>query len=107
MEGYRQSLTARICEKKLTLVGRDDGCVSSKREMDSGEGHQIGLELVQIDVQGTVKSKRCGNGRDDLGDETVEVSEGRRSDAKVSSTDIVDTAVNAILSRVLTPRCQP
>ena len=74
----------------LTLVGRDDWGIGSKREMDSGERNQIGLELVQVNVQGTVKSKRGSDGRHDLSNEPVEVGEGGRSDAKVSSTDVVD-----------------
>ena len=76
--------------ERLTLVGRDDWGVGSKREMDSGERNQIGLELVQINVQRSVKSKRGSDGRHNLSNETVEVGEGRRSDAKVSSTDVVD-----------------
>lgn len=62
--------------------------------MDSGERNQIGLELVQIDVQRTVESKRGSDGRHNLSNKTVEVGEGRRGDAKVSSTDVVDTVVS-------------
>jgi hypothetical protein len=78
--GYRVGLVERCTSAEtmidsLTLFGRDDGCVGSKREMDPRERNQVGLELVQIDVEGTVESKRCGNGGNDLGDETVEVGE--------------------------------
>jgi hypothetical protein len=77
--------------ERLTLVGRDDWGIGSKREMDSRERNQIGLELVQINVQGTVKSKRGSDGRHDLSNETVEVGKGGRGDAEVSSTNVVDT----------------
>ena len=90
VEGYRQFLVCRREYRVLTLVGRDDRGVGSKREMDSGERNQIGLELVQVDVQGTVKSERGSDGRHDLSNEPVEVGEGGRSDAEVSSTDVVD-----------------
>ena len=90
MEGYRQFSVCQREYRVLTLVGRDDRGVGSKREMDSGERNQIGLELVQVDVQGTVKSERGSDGRHDLSNETVEVGEGGRSDAEVSSTDVVD-----------------
>jgi hypothetical protein len=107
MEGYSSSALIFANYRKLTLVGRDDGCVGSKREVDSGERDQIGLELVQIDVQGTVESKRSGDGRHNLSNETIEIGEGRRSDAKVSSTDVVDTVVSSVIAIILTLRCQP
>lgn len=72
------------------LVGRDDRCVGGKREMDSGERHQVGLEFVQVDVQGTVESQRSGDRRDNLGDQPVQVGVGGRLDTQVSSTDVVD-----------------
>ena len=52
---------------------------------------QIGLELIQIDVQRSVKSERCGNRGDYLSNESVQVGERGRSDPQVSATDIVDT----------------
>ena len=99
VEGYRQFLVCQREYRVLTLVGRDDRGVGSKREMDSGERNQIGLELVQVDVQGTVKSKRGSDGRHDLSNETVEVGEGGRGDAKVSSTDVVDAVHQSRLHR--------
>lgn len=47
------------------LVGRDDGGVGDQREVDARVGDQVGLELVEIDVEGAVESERGGNGRDD------------------------------------------
>jgi len=73
------------------LVGGEDGRVGSEREMNPGEGNQVGLELVQVDVEGSVESKRSGDGRDDLSDQPVQVVVGRRLDAEVSSADLVDT----------------
>jgi hypothetical protein len=90
VEGCHQLSLGQRDYRVLTLVGRDDWGVGSKREMDSGERNQIGLELVQVDVQGTVESKRGSDGRHNLSNETIEVGEGGRGDAKVSSTDIVD-----------------
>lgn len=57
----------------LALVGRNDRSVADERVVDSGVGNQVGLELVEIDVEGTVESERRGDGADNLGDETVEV----------------------------------
>jgi hypothetical protein len=39
------------------LGGGNDGRISDEREMDTGVGDQVGLELVQVDVQGSIKSE--------------------------------------------------
>ena len=44
------------------LGGGDDGSVGNEREVDAGVGDQVGLELVQVDVEGTVESERGGDG---------------------------------------------
>jgi len=40
---------------------RDDGCISDKREMDARVGNEVGLELVEIDIEGAVEAQGCGN----------------------------------------------
>jgi len=47
------------------LGSRDDGRVGNEREVDARVGDEIGLELVEIDVERTIESKRCRNRRDD------------------------------------------
>lgn len=39
------------------------------------ERNQVGLELIQVDVESTVESQRAGDRRDDLSDESVQVGE--------------------------------
>ena len=58
--------------------------------MDSWVWHQVGLELGDIDVKGTIESEGSGQGGDNLGDESVEVGVGGSLDVEVSSADIVD-----------------
>lgn len=48
-----------------SLGSRDDGSIGNEREMDTRVRHQVGLELVQINVERTVEAERCGNGGDD------------------------------------------
>lgn len=43
--------------------GRDDRGVRNKRKVDAGVWDKIGLELVQVDVKRTVKTKRSSNAR--------------------------------------------
>jgi len=61
--------------------------------MDSGVWHQVGLELGDIDVKGTIESEGGSQGRDDLSDESVQVGVGGSLDIEVSSADIVDGLV--------------
>lgn len=58
--------------------------------MDSGIGHQVSLELSDINVKGTIESEGGGEGRDDLGDQSVQVSVGWSLNVEVSSADVVN-----------------
>lgn len=44
-----------------SLGGGDDGRVGDQREVDTGVWHQVGLELVQVDVQGSIETQRSGD----------------------------------------------
>merc|ERR1719481_2103234 len=77
----------------ISLLGRNDGSVGDKGEMDAGVGNQIGLKLVEVDVESTIKSQGGGNRADDLGDQSVKVGVGGPLDIKVSAADIVDCLV--------------
>lgn len=48
-----------------SLGSRDDGSIGNKREMNTRVGHQVGLELVQINVERAIESERRGDGGDD------------------------------------------
>jgi hypothetical protein len=48
-----------------SLGGGDDGSVGNQREVDTRVGDQVGLELVKVDVEGTVEAEGGGDGRDD------------------------------------------
>ena len=61
--------------------------------MDSWIWDQVGLELSDIDVKGTVESQRGSEGGDDLGDKSVQVGIGGSLNIKVSSADIIDSFV--------------
>lgn len=61
--------------------------------MNSWVWHEIGLELSNIDVKGTIESEGGSKGRYNLGDKSVEVSVGWSLDVKGSSADIVDSFV--------------
>lgn len=55
------------------LLRRNNGGVANQRIVDTREWNKVGLELVQVDIEGAVKSQRRSNGADNLSDETVEM----------------------------------
>ena len=61
--------------------------------MDTGVGHQVGLELSNINVEGTIETEGSGQGGDDLGDEAVQVGVGGALNVEVAAADIVDGLV--------------
>jgi hypothetical protein len=61
--------------------------------MDTWVWHQVGLELGDIDVQGTIESEGSSQGGDNLGNESVQVGVGWSLNVEVSAADIVDGLV--------------
>lgn len=93
----------------VSLLSRDDGREGGKGEVNTREAgmnarqsravprhsycysrHQVCLELVQINVEGAVETKGCGNRGDDLRDETVQVGEAGRGDSEPLLADVVN-----------------
>lgn len=89
LEGQFLDLEALV----RALGSRDNRCVTDKRIVDTRVGHQVRLELVQVDVESTIESQRRGNGADDLGDEAVQVLVAGTRDIQVALADIVDSFV--------------
>ena len=56
------------------LLGRDDWCVCGQREVDTWVRYQVGLELCQIDIQGTIESQGGCDGAHDLADQPGKTS---------------------------------
>merc|ERR1719347_398218 len=50
----------------VSLLGRDDGGIGDEGEVDAGVGNQIGLELVEVDVEGAIKPQGSRNRAYDL-----------------------------------------
>ena len=67
------------------LLGGDDGRIRGEDEVDTRVRDEIGLELSDVDVEGTIEAERRGEGGDDLTDETVEVGVGRAFDVEIAA----------------------
>jgi len=61
--------------------------------VDTGVGHQVGLELGEIDVEGTVEAEGGSEGRHDLGNETVEVGVSGALNVKVAAAHVIESLV--------------
>mmetsp|Transcript_19726 Transcript_19726/g.55730 ORF Transcript_19726/g.55730 Transcript_19726/m.55730 type:complete len:511 (-) Transcript_19726:7-1539(-) len=75
------------------LLGGDHWSVRGQHEVDARVWHQVGLELGNIDVEGTVESEGGGQGRDDLGDQAVQVGVGGALNVEVAAADVVQGLV--------------
>jgi len=74
----------------VSLLGRDDGSIRGQDKVDTRVRDEIGLELGQIDIEGTIKAERSSEGRNDLSNETVEVGVGRALNVEVATANIID-----------------
>lgn len=61
--------------------------------MNTREWHQVGLELVQIDVEGAAEPEGSRDRGYDLSDQPVQVGEAGLSDLQVLLTDVVNGLV--------------
>ena len=77
----------------IGLLGGDDGSVRGEHEVDAGVGDEVGLELGNVDVEGTIETEGGRQRGDDLSDETVEVGVGGTLDVEVAAADVVQGLV--------------
>lgn len=61
--------------------------------MNAGVWDQVGLELVQIDIESTVETQGRCDGADNLGDQAIEVFVRGAGNVKVAAADVVDRLV--------------
>jgi hypothetical protein len=58
--------------------------------VDTRVWHQVGLELVQIDVESSVETQTGGDGADNLGNQAVEMLVVGARNVQAAAADIVD-----------------
>ena len=91
--GWLEAGVGDLSDGQLLMVGllsRDDWGIGGQGEVNTWVGHQVGLELSEIHVQGTIEPEGGGDGGDDLANQTVQVGVGWALDVKVAATDVVD-----------------
>ena len=77
----------------VSLLIGNDWSVGDKREVDPGIGHQVGLELSEIHIQGTVEAERSSDWRDNLANQSVQVRVGWALNVQVPAADVIDGLV--------------
>jgi hypothetical protein len=77
----------------VSLLSGDDGSVRAQHEVDTGVGHQVGLELGHIDVEGTIEAEGGSERRDNLSDQAVQVGVSGALNVEGATADIVNSFV--------------
>ncbi len=52
--------------------------------------HQVGLKFIQVHIKGTIETKRGGDRRNNLADQTIEISVRRPLNVQVTTANIID-----------------
>ena len=61
--------------------------------MNPGVWHQIGLELVEVNIKGTIKTERSGNGWNNLTNQTIQIGISWPLNIQITTANIVDGLV--------------
>ncbi len=75
------------------LLGRDDRSVGHEWEVNTWVGHQVGLELCQIHIEGTIKPEGGSDGADNLTNQSVQVGVGGTLNVQVTTADVIDSLI--------------
>ena len=74
----------------ISLLSGDDWGIRRQHEMDSWVGHQVGLELSDVDVESAIKSEGGSQGRNDLSDQSIQISVSGSFNVQLSSADVIN-----------------
>ena len=94
--GWLKHRVGDLSHGELLVVGLglgDDRSVGGEHKVDAGVRHQVGLELGDIDVEGSIETQGSGQRGDNLSDETVQVGVSRALNAEVTAAHIVESLV--------------
>lgn len=75
------------------LLDGHDGRVGHQREVYSGVGHEIRLELGEVDIEGAVEPQGGRDRGDNLADQPVQIRVGRPLDIQIAPANIVDRLI--------------
>jgi len=73
----------------VSLLRGDDRGIRRQHKVDTRVRHQVGLELGDIHVEGTIEAQRGGQRRDDLRHQTIEVGVSGALNVQGATADVV------------------
>lgn len=76
-----------------TAVAGYNGGKGDQRVVDTREGHQVGLEFSQVDVEGTIETQTGGDRADNLSNQAVQMLIARAGDIQVATANVIDCLV--------------
>jgi len=76
-----------------SLLRRDDRRIRAEEEVNARIGDQVGLELVDVNVELALKAERRGEAGDDLSNNAVEILVSGTLDAEVLLANVIDRLV--------------
>ena len=74
----------------ISFLSRDERSIGDQGEVDPGVGDQVGLELIEINIESAIKPERGGDGGDDLSNQTIEVGVGWPLNLEVVLAQIIN-----------------
>jgi hypothetical protein len=89
LEGQVADLEALV----RALLGRDDRRVADERVMNTRVWHQVGLELIQVDIESSVEAQTRGDGANNLSNQAVEMLVVGTGDIQAATANVVDSLV--------------
>jgi hypothetical protein len=96
LEIARLTLEGQVADFEALVgafLGRDDRGVADEWIVDTWVGDQVGLELVQVDVESSIEAQARSDGTDDLGNQTVEMLVVGARNVQAAAADVVDSLV--------------
>merc|ERR1719205_259708 len=77
----------------ICFFSRDDGGIGHKRKVDPGVGHQVSLELSQVNVQSSIKSQGSCDLGNSLSNHPIKVGVGWPLNVEIPAADVIDSLV--------------
>ena len=74
-------------------AARNDGCIANQWVMNPGVRNQVGLELVEIDIECTVEPEARCDRANDLSNQAVQVFIIGPRNVQVTTADVIDCFV--------------
>lgn len=76
-----------------TLCRRDNRSVADQGIVYTRVGNQVGLEFIEVDIEGTIEAQGRGDGADDLGNQAIQMLIRGPRDVEVAAANFVDSLV--------------